>query len=111
MNVHFIIHEAYEGPGALLKWAEEKNYTVTNSKVYLGEALPSDSRAVDLLIILGGPQCPATTTQECHYFKANDEMAFILDCIEKGKVVLGFCLGAQLIGEALGAKFEQSPHK
>lgn len=111
MKIHFIIHEVYEGPGALLKWAEERNYTVTSTKVYLGEALPSDSKAVDLLIVLGGPQCPATTTQECHYFKANDEISFILDCIEKGKVVLGFCLGAQLIGEALGAKFEQSPHK
>ena len=111
MKLHFIIHEAYEGPGALLTWAEDRNYHVTSSKVYLGENLPSSTKDIDLLIILGGPQCPATTAAECHYFKADEEVAFINACIEEGKAVVGVCLGAQLIGEALGAKFEQSPHK
>ena len=111
MKVHFIIHEAYEGLGALLSWAEERNYSVTRSKIYLGEALPLVNNAIDLLIVLGGPQCPATTVEESPYFKANEETDFIRRCIENGKAVLGVCLGAQLIGDALGAKFEQSPHK
>jgi GMP synthase (glutamine-hydrolysing) len=111
MKVHFIIHEAYEGPGALLTWAEDRNYVATSSKIYLGESLPLDSNALDLLIILGGPQCPETTVQECHYFRAEKEVSFIHGCIESGKAVVGVCLGAQLIGEALGAKFEKSPNK
>jgi GMP synthase (glutamine-hydrolysing) len=111
MNVHFIIHETYEGPGALLQWAENQNYIISSTKIYLEEALPLDNSAIDLLIVLGGPQCPATTPEECHYFKAPEEISFILDCIQRGKAVLGVCLGAQLMGEALGAKFEQSPQK
>ena len=111
MKVHFIIHEADEGPGALLSWAEERNYSVTSSKIYLGEALPEESNAIDLLIVLGGPQCPATTVEESPYFNASEEVSFIHSCIESDKAVLGICLGAQLIGESLGAKFEQSPNK
>jgi len=41
----------------------------------------------------------------------NDEINLIRASIEAGKVVLGFCLGAQLISEALGAKTEWSPEK
>ena len=32
------------------------------------------------------------------------EKAFISRAIEKGKVVLGICLGAQLVADVLGAK-------
>ena len=110
-KVHFIIHEAYEGPGAFLTWVKDSNYIASSTKVYLGESLPSDNEFIDILIVLGGPQCPETTQQACHYFKVDEEIAFIRGCIDKGKAVVGVCLGAQLIGEALGAKFEKSPNK
>ena len=64
-----------------------------------------------MLIVLGGPQNPGTTTKECSYFNVDEEIAFIGRCIKNGKAVVGVCLGAQLIGESLGAKFEQSPYK
>ncbi|WP_083757728.1 glutamine amidotransferase-related protein [Tolumonas auensis] len=35
----------------------------------------------------------------------------IIRSISAGKAVIGVCLGAQLIGEALGAKFQHSPEK
>ena len=111
MNIHFIIHETFEGPGALLPWAEDRDHIISSTKIYLEEALPLNNTEIDLLIVLGGPQCPETTQEECHYFKAAQEISFILGCIQSGKAVLGVCLGAQLIGEALGAKFEQSPQK
>jgi len=111
MKIHFIIHEAFEGPGAFLTWANERNYTVSSSKVYLEESLPIDSESIDILVVLGGPQCPDTKQEECHYFSAKEEVAFILSCIESNKAVVGVCLGAQLIGEALGARFEKSPYK
>jgi GMP synthase (glutamine-hydrolysing) len=111
MHVHFIIHEAYEGPGVLLNWVKSRNYSVSSTKLYLGEVLPLDKTPIDLLVVLGGPQCPATTTQECHYFNAEGEITFIEECINAGKSIVGICLGAQLIGEALGARFEKSPYK
>ena len=40
-----------------------------------------------------------------------DEIAAIKAALAQNKRVLGFCLGAQLIGEALGAKTARSPEK
>jgi len=111
MNVHFIIHEAYEGPGAFQTWIKDNGFIATSTKVYLGEPLPLDNTYIDLLIVLGGPQCPETTREECHYFKVDEEIKFIKSCIEKDKAIVGVCLGAQLIGEALNASFEKSPNK
>jgi len=111
MKVHFIVHESYEGPGAFMVWAQDRNYEISSTRIYLHETLPEDNKLIDLLIVLGGPQCPATTESECNYFKVTEEIAFIRGCIENNKAVVGICLGAQLIGEALGAKFEKSPNK
>ena len=64
-----------------------------------------------MLIIMGGPQSPATTLKECPWFDAQAEMRLIGRAIEAGKTVIGVCLGSQLIGEALGAAFCHSPEK
>lgn len=39
-----------------------------------------------------------------------DEIELIREAIKKDKRILGVCLGAQLIAEALGGKTEPSPH-
>ena len=78
--------------------------------MYLEEKLP-EQLDFDLLVVLGGPQSPLTTEDECPYFNVNAEVSFISKCISAGKAIVGICLGAQLIWEALGAKFEHSPHK
>ena len=39
------------------------------------------------------------------------EIGLCNKAIESNKVVLGICLGSQLIGESLGAKFEHSPER
>ena len=81
------------------------------SRVYQGDPLPEDLQSTDLLIIMGGPQSPATTLEECPWFDAQAEMRLIGRAIEEGKTVIGVCLGSQLIGEALGAAFCRSPEK
>ena len=73
--------------------------------------MPVSAEHFDLLIVLGGPQTPATTKGECPYFDAEAEEALIAKAISSGRAVVGMCLGAQLIGEALGAKYESSPQK
>jgi GMP synthase (glutamine-hydrolysing) len=60
---------------------------------------------------MGGPQTPAVTLQDCHYFDAKSEQILIASAINSGKAVIGVCLGAQLIGETLGAAFTHSPEK
>lgn len=111
MKVHFVQHEVFEAPGACLQWALQRNYSVSFSKVFENEALPTGLNDIDLLIIMGGPQSPGTTKEDCAYFDAVAEIKLIQSAIEANKAVLGICLGAQLIGEAMGAKVEKSPEK
>ncbi|WP_152391994.1 type 1 glutamine amidotransferase [Paenibacillus guangzhouensis] len=111
MHIHFVIHEVFEGPGAFLTWAEAKGHRVSYSRVYQGEQLPRSIEEIDLLIVMGGPQSPSTTIEMCPHFNAALEMALIQECVESDKAVLGVCLGAQLIGEALGARCEHNLEK
>ncbi|MGC4431570.1 glutamine amidotransferase, partial [Streptococcus suis] len=61
MNIHFIIHEDFEAPGAYMEWAKEAKHQVSATRLYLGEQLPSSSDDFDMLIVMGGPQSPNTT--------------------------------------------------
>ena len=111
MHIHFIIHEHFEAPGAYEIWGKNRGCSMSYSRVYQGDPLPEDLQSTDLLIIMGGPQSPATTLQECPWFDAQAEIRLIGRAIEAGKTVIGVCLGSQLIGEALGAAFCHSPEK
>ncbi|MBF9770652.1 type 1 glutamine amidotransferase [Enterobacter asburiae] len=111
MHIHFIIHENFEAPGAYEIWGKNRGCSMSYSRVYQGDPLPEDLESTDLLIIMGGPQSPATTLKECPWFDAQAEMRLIGRAIEAGKTVIGVCLGSQLIGEALGAAFCHSPEK
>lgn len=111
MNIHFLQHEVFEAPGAYLDWAEQRNHIITFSKVYENQPLPETAEDIDLLIVMGGPQSPSTTKDECPYFDALAEMDLINKAINAGKAVVGVCLGSQLIGEALGASYQHSPEK
>lgn len=111
MNIHIIQHETYEAPGAYLNWAKSRNYSISFSKVYENDKLPETVDFIDLLIVMGGPQSPNTTLEECQHFNAKAEIELIQKCISAKKAVVGVCLGSQLIGEAFGAKFSHSPEK
>lgn len=111
MRVHFIVHESFEAPGAYETWARTRGHEVTFSRVYAGEKLPEEVKGINLLVIMGGPQDPAVTVEECAHFDAKGEQAVIASAINAGKAVIGVCLGAQLVGEALGAPFAHSPEK
>ncbi|SBJ88806.1 glutamine amidotransferase class-I [Klebsiella pneumoniae] len=111
MRVHFIVHESFEAPGAYETWAINQGHDVTYSRVYAGDRLPDDAVGIDFLIVMGGPQDPDTTLEECPHFNAKAEQALIASAVKTGKAVIGICLGSQLIGEALGAPFSHSPEK
>ena len=111
MKVHIILHESFEAPAAIEIWAIRKNHEITYTRLYDGDTLPQHVEDIDFLVVMGGPQSPATTKDECPYFDAGKEIECIKKAISEGKCVLGVCLGAQLIGEAFGATFEHSPNK
>ena len=111
MNVHFVVHEAFEAPGAYEAWVRTRGHVASYSRVHAGEALPQSVDDIDLLVVMGGPQSPATTKEECPHFDAAAEKALIAEAIAAGRAVIGVCLGSQLIGEALGAPHDHSPEK
>lgn len=111
MQVHFIVHEHFEAPGMFETWTILRGHDVTFSRVYAGQKLPDDAQDIDLLVVMGGPQDPSVTPDECAHFDSRAEQALIASAVRLDKAVIGVCLGAQLIGEALGAPFAHSPEK
>lgn len=109
MKIHILQHESSElvGPGNIVKWASKKNHQITTTRVDLNEAYP-ESKEFDLLIILGGFQ---SAYDEENYEWLEEEKRWIRVMIEKNKYVLGICLGAQLIADAMGGKAKKHIHK
>lgn len=111
MKVHFIIHESFEAPAAIAQWAKQRQHEISFSHVYQGRLLPDSADAFDFLVVMGGPQSPSTSLEECPHFDAKKEIELIQDARDRQKLILGICLGAQLMGEAFGEKCERSPNR
>ena len=110
MKIHFIQQSEWVEPGEYLAWAKRRGHETTMTRCWKYEALP-ENPVSDFLIVLGGPQCPATTKDECGFFDAAAERRLIRKYADEGKIVVGICLGAQLLGEALGAPYSRSPER
>lgn len=108
MKIHAIIHASFEKLGVIEDWAKENEHALTSTHTYKGETLPASPSDFDFLIIMGGPQSPLELDK---YPYLRNEIVLIDQAIKANKKVLGICLGAQLIAEALGAKTQHSPHK
>lgn len=111
MRIHFILHETFEAPGAYLAWAALRGHDVSMTKVYRYEKLPKDIDDFDMLILMGGPQSPSSTKKEFPYYDAQAEVKLIQKAAKAEKIIVGVCLGAQLMGVAYGADYLHSPKK
>lgn len=100
MRVHYLQHVAFEGLGSIEDYFITKKCSLTSTKLYDGEPLPAVDD-IDWLIIMGGPM-GVSDTEDYPWLTA--ELAFIRSAIDGGKVVLGICLGAQLIAASLGSR-------
>ena len=107
MRILCITHADFETPGVIADWAAARGHAFEVVKPYTGETLP-DVTPYDFVIVMGGPQSPLALEDDPYL---RDEIELIQAALEQNKKVLGFCLGAQLIGEALGAKTGRSPEK
>jgi GMP synthase (glutamine-hydrolysing) len=106
MRIHYLVHAPTEERTVIQDWANSRKYAIKGTRSYAGEPLPSLSE-FDFLIIKGGPQ----SLRELEKFPyLQKEIELVQQAIEQKKHVLGICLGAQIIGEALGAKTVKSPH-
>ncbi len=98
MRMHVLQHVPFEGFGAIGPWAVAKGFEITRSCFWLDEPLPSVDE-VDWLVIMGGPM---SVHDEGEFAWLAREKAFLREALAKGCAIIGVCLGAQLIAEALG---------
>ncbi len=107
MRAHFFQHVPFEGLGSIGSWLESRGASVTDTRFFEEFALPPVND-VDLLIVMGGPM---SVNDESVYPWLSDEKRFIKEAILRGKSVLGVCLGAQLIANAMGARVYPNAEK
>lgn len=100
IRIHYLQHVAFEGLGCIEDWALAKGHQLTSTKFYEDRQLPELS-AFDWLIVMGGPM---SVYDEEKYNWLQGEKEFIRNSIQADKIVIGICLGAQLIASALDAK-------
>lgn len=107
MRIHSLHHVAFEGLGSIADWAQARNATLHATRLFAAEALPSLAE-FDWLVVMGGPM---NIYEEERYPWLRGEKGLIQEAIAGGKVVVGVCLGAQLIADCLGAKVSRNPHR
>ena len=107
LSIHTLMHVPFEGLGCIEQWTNKKNHTTSTTKFYEDYKLP-DPDEIDWLIVMGGPM---GVYDEAIYPWLAEEKSFIRQAIEKGKTVIGICLGSQLIAEVLGAKVYPNKQK
>jgi GMP synthase-like glutamine amidotransferase len=99
MRVHWLQHADFEDLGCIAPWLAARGYAVTQTRLYAGETLPSAEDS-DWLIVMGGPM--NVYEYDAHPWLRAEKL-LIKQAVSAGKRVLGICLGAQLIADALGA--------
>ena len=108
LRVLSLEHVPHEGPGLMAAYLQAHTHTLQRHPLHEQAQLPTSVSDWDVLIVMGGPMGVADT--EAYPWLA-DEIRFIKKAIDAGRVVLGICLGAQLIARALGANVQQQDHR
>jgi len=92
-------HGEHEPAGTVEDTLREKNEPFTVLRLYEGDPVPAEPPKQ--LIILGGQM---SVNDETEFPFLRDEKALVKKAVAGGSVVLGICLGAQMIAAACGKK-------
>ncbi len=106
MRIHVLQHVPFEDAANIGVWARRRGHHLTATRLYESTDLAPVER-IDWLVIMGGPM---NIYQEDEHPWLRAEKPYIRQAIDGGKTVLGVCLGAQLIADALGARVLPNDH-
>jgi GMP synthase-like glutamine amidotransferase len=98
MPILVIEHDVNDTPGVLGRVLTRHGLRMRIIRLHAGDALPPDLDDVDGIVSLGGPQ---SATDDALPWLA-DELRLMREASNLAIPVLGICLGAQLLGRALG---------
>jgi len=107
VKLHYLQHVPFENLANIEVWAKEKGHSISKTQLFNGESFPQ-MNDFDWLVIMGGPM---NIYQEKEYPWLAKEKRFIAEAIDNNKIVLGICLGAQLIADVLGGIIYKSKHQ
>ncbi len=109
-QVIFLTHSEHASAGAVGQAMERLGLRTAMCCPMRGEPLPAlrQGRAEGVIatVVFGGPQCLSEIER---YPYLRDEVAWVGAQIRAGAPVLGICLGAQMIAQALGAAVTPHP--
>jgi GMP synthase-like glutamine amidotransferase len=106
VRIHVVKHVPFEGPARIAEWADERGHAMTESLALLeSHPQPED---FDMLVVMGGPM--AADNHADHPW-LDAEKRFAAEAVNADRIVLGVCLGAQVIAAALGATVRRNPQK
>lgn len=107
LAIHCLQHVSFEGPAYISDWTRQNGHALSVTRCDQEPFFPSPDQ-LDWLIIMGGPM---GVYQEKQFAWLPGEKQLIRAAIRAEKTIIGICLGAQLIAEALGAKVYPNSRK
>ncbi|ADZ10037.1 glutamine amidotransferase class-I [Methanobacterium lacus] len=106
MRLHYLQHVPFENPGSILRWANLNSVEVTKTLMFQDEDLPEHDD-YDWLVVMGGPM---NIYDHENYPWLVKEKSFIKTAIDSSKLVIGLCLGGQLITDVIGGEVTKNSH-
>lgn len=100
VRIRSIEHVPFETAANIALWAQRRGHRLAATRLHAGERLPG-LEEFDWLAVMGGPM---GVYQKDVHPGLGDEVEFIRRAVNAGKAVIGVCLGAQLLAEALGVR-------
>jgi GMP synthase-like glutamine amidotransferase len=107
MKIQCFQHVNFEDLGCIDNWIGMNGHSLKYTRFYENHKIPNTDD-FDMLIIIGGPM---SVNDEEKFTWLKTEKSTIKEAIEKNKIVIGICLGSQLVANALGEEVFKNSEK